>query len=270
MNMEHTKRKMLIGVIIFFLMITAGIFISDKISEHVAAQNEVYYKAVKIDNNADQFTYAMRTNLGVALIYGALEASDGVKLPELTGKYWAVERVTEKYTQHIRIITTTDSEGKTHTRTEFYNSWDIVSSEESQTEMFHFLGNVFESDILDVGFIGKIPLNEETVTKDFVSKINGNYIYEDSGRIHSIGDLRYSYNYFPEIFCGSILAKLEDDTLQPIHENDKAISLIYEKKISEIIEEKQNSESAPMILFWIVWIFLTGGAIAWFCIRKVT
>lgn len=61
-NFEITKREVLASISIIAVMILVGILISAKITERQMDRNEVYNKAVKIDNQ-EMFSYGMRTNL---------------------------------------------------------------------------------------------------------------------------------------------------------------------------------------------------------------
>ena len=49
---------------------------------------------------------------------------------------------------HTRIVTYTDGEGHTHSRTEIYWTWDRVKREEDSTETFSFMGVSFPADKL--------------------------------------------------------------------------------------------------------------------------
>ena len=53
-NFEITKREVIASVSIIAVLLLIGVLISGKISEHQMDQNEIYNKAVKIENR-DQF-----------------------------------------------------------------------------------------------------------------------------------------------------------------------------------------------------------------------
>lgn len=55
-DFEITKREILASISIIAVMLLIGVLISSKISEHQLDANEVYNKAVKIDNT-DLFQY---------------------------------------------------------------------------------------------------------------------------------------------------------------------------------------------------------------------
>ena len=75
--MEITKREILASISIIVIMILFGILISTKISEYQMDKNEIYNKAVKIEDQ-NMFQYGMDTNIGNAFVYGILEAVDTV------------------------------------------------------------------------------------------------------------------------------------------------------------------------------------------------
>ena len=63
-NFEITKREILASISIIAVMILIGVLISSKISEAQMDKNEIYNKAVKIEN-VDLFQYGMDTNVGI-------------------------------------------------------------------------------------------------------------------------------------------------------------------------------------------------------------
>lgn len=62
-DFEITKREILASISIIAVMLLIGVLISAKISEHQMDKNEIYNKAVKIDNQ-ELFQYGMDTNVG--------------------------------------------------------------------------------------------------------------------------------------------------------------------------------------------------------------
>ena len=87
-----TKREIIASISIIAVMLLIGVLISSKISEHQMDKNEVYNKAVKIEDD-ELFQYGMDTNVGNAFVYGDLEAVDTVTYPEIGGEYMYVERL---------------------------------------------------------------------------------------------------------------------------------------------------------------------------------
>lgn len=128
LDFEITKREILASICIIVFFLLSGMFFTNKISDSVLDSNEKYNKAVKIEGT-DLFQYGMDTNVGNAFVYGTLEVIDPVTFPEIGGEYMYINKVKEKYTKHTRVVTYTDSDGETRTKTETYWSWDVVGSE---------------------------------------------------------------------------------------------------------------------------------------------
>lgn len=259
---KATKREILFSIIILFLMIGIGFFISNKISNYVAEKNEVYYQSTKIDNNSDEFKYAIKTNLGNCLAYGEFSAVEDVSISELNDKYFAIEKETERYTMHTRVVY--HRSGKTtYTTTENYYTWDNENTEYKTTDTFEFLGLKFPTTKLNLGNYQVLDLNKKTVSSKYQSWISGGYLYNNGDKWASVGDLRFEYSIVPTKFKGSILAKLKDSSVFNVDKVDKQIN-IENYTIHKLIQHKQDTEDTPVIIFWIVWSVLIIGAIVGF------
>ena len=227
-DFEITKREILASISIIAVMLLIGVLISSKISEHQLDSNEIYNKAVKIDN-MDLFQYGMDTNVGNAFVYGDLVAVDTVTYSEIGGEYMYVEKVKEKYTKHTRTITYKDSNGKTHTKKETYWTWDRVDSEDKKCQEISFCGITFNSNKID------LP------STDYIDTI------KESSHI------RYKYYGVGTNYIGTIFTDLRDKT---ISDNTK---FYKDKNIEETV--KQLESGGGVIIFWIFWILLTGGCV---------
>lgn len=226
-DFEITKREILASISIIAVMLLIGVLISGKISEHQLDANEVYNKAVKIDN-ADLFQYGMDTNVGNAFVYGDLVAVDTVTYPEIGGEYMYIEKVKERYTKHTRTVTYKDSEGKTHKKKETYWTWDRVDSEEKKCQQISFCGIIFSNNKID------LP--------------STNYI----DTIKESSHIRYKYYGVGTKYIGTIFTDLRNQT---ISENTK---FYVDKNIEETVE---HLEAGGVIIFWIFWIVLIGGCV---------
>lgn len=227
-DFEITKREILASISIIAVMLLIGVLISSKISEHQLDANEVYNKAVKIDNT-DLFQYGMETNVGNAFVYGNLVAVDTVTYPEIGGEYMYVEKVKEKYTKHTRTVTYKDSNGKTHTKKETYWTWDRVGSEDKKCQEISFCGITFNSNKID------LP------STDYIDTI------KESSHI------RYKYYGVGTNYTGTIFTDLRDKT---ILDNTQFYN---NKNIEETV--KYLESGGGVIIFWIFWILLTGGCV---------
>lgn len=222
-DFEITRREILASISIIAIMLLIGFLISGKISDYQLDKNEKYNKAVKIENQ-ELFEYGMRTNVGNAFVYGDLKAVDTVTYPEIGGGYMYVEKVKEKYTQHERTTTYTDSNGKSHTKTETYWTWDRVGSEEVKCKEISFCGVRFASDKIN------IPSSEYLTT------------VKESSRI------RYKYYGTVAQHTGTIFTELKDRTISdktPFYKN---------KTIEKTVKSLESG--GGLIIFWIIWIIL--------------
>lgn len=222
-DFEITKREILASISIVAVMLLIGVLISSKISEHQLDANEVYNKAVKIDNT-DLFQYGMDTNVGNAFVYGDLVAVDTVTYPEIGGEYIYVEKVKEKYTRHTKRV----KSGK-HYRTKVYWTWDRVGSEDKKCQEISFCGITFGSNKID------LP--------------NTNYI----DTIKESSHIRYKYYGIGTKYTGTIFTDLRNQT---ISDNTK---FYIDKNINETVEYLEAG--GGLIIFWIFWIVLIGGCV---------
>lgn len=227
-DFEITKREILASISIIAVMLLIGVLISSKISEHQLDANEIYNKAVKIDNT-DLFQYGMDTNVGDAFVYGDLIAVDTVTYPEIGGEYMYIEKVKEKYTKHTRTVTYKDSNGKTHTKKETYWTWDRVSSEDKRCDKISFCEITFDSNKID------LP--------------NTDYI----DTIKESSHIRYKYYGVGTDYTGTIFTDLRNQT---ISDNTQ---FYINKNIEETV--KQLEAGGRVVIFWIFWIVLICGCV---------
>lgn len=227
MNFEITKREIIASISILAIMLIIGTFISDKISDYCQDKNAKYNKALKISEDENIFNYAMKTNVGNALVQGELEAVDPVNyIDDIKGEYMVLERVKQRYTMHTRTVTTTVN-GKTRTRIETYWTWDTVDVQKFKSKEIKFLGNTFDAS--------KFSLPD---TK-YIDTVSGGH------------NIRYQYYGLESKFKATILANLKDKTI--IGNN---VSVYKNKNITEVLDEAVSD--APIAVFWIIWTIFIG------------
>ena len=225
-DFEITKREIIASISIIAVMLLIGVLISGKISEHQMDKNEIYNKAVKIENT-DLLQYGMDTNVGNAFAYGDLKAVDTVTYPEIGGEYMYVEKVKEKYTMHTRQVAhtrTVNGKSQTYYTTETYWTWDRVSSEDKKCKEISFCGITFKSNKFD------IP------GTDYIDTI------KESSHI------RYKYYGTGTKFTGTIFTELKDKTI-----SDNT-NFYNNMNIEETVEHLESGDRE--IIFWILWIIL--------------
>ncbi|MCM1215384.1 MAG: hypothetical protein NC548_12800 [Lachnospiraceae bacterium] len=230
-SFDITKREVIASVSILAIMILIGVLIGGKVSDYQMDRNEIYNKALKIEDQ-NLFEYGMRTNVGNAFVYGDLLAVDTVTYPEIGGGYMYIEKVKERYTMHTREVAHTRTvNGKTETyyTTETYWTWDRVGSEDQICKEISFLNVVFD--------VNKI-------------QIPGSH-YIDT--IKESSHVRYKYYVVDTQFTGTIFTDLRDNTIRdrtPFYNNSSIDDTV------KILESK-----FAVIGFWIFWVFLTGAVI---------
>lgn len=143
-----------------------------------------------------------------------------------------VRKVEEHYNMHTRTVTTTDSKGKKHTRTETYWTWDYAGEEDKSCKTINFCGIDFDSS--------KIPFPG----KDYIDTLSGGY------------HVRFKYYGVPAVNKGTIFTNLKDKTIN----NTK-----YYNNMDLDETFKYVTTHFPMWLFWVLWIMLTGAAVFGFC-----
>ena len=225
--MKITKREIIFSVALICIMLVIGIVLSDKINDGLMEQYQKYNTALQINDDTELFRYGMRTNIGNAFVHGDLAAVDPVSYPEVDGLYGSMTKVTERYTRHTRTVTTRDSNGHTHTKTEVYWTWDAIDREYRNATTISYLGVEFP-----YGTIEYFPENYITTIK-ISSHLRDKYYGSDIS------------------YTGTLFANLSDNTIsQTSFYNDMTID-----KTIEYLETK-----IQLVIFWIFWIILIGVA----------
>lgn len=233
-NFEITKREILASISIIAVMLLIGVLISNKISEHQLDANEVYNKAVKIDNT-ELFRYGMDTNVGNAFVYGDLVAVDTAAYPEIGGEYMYIEKVKERYEKHEKRVE--DDDGNVTKK--IYYEWDTESRESIHSNDISFLGVAFP--------YGKIS----TPSRKHIDTISGGreWSWKSGERVK----VRYVYYGVDTKYTGTIFTDLRNETISDNTE------FYVDKNIEETVEYLEAGGGA--IVFWVFWIALIGGCV---------
>lgn len=226
--MKITKREILASITIIAVMLIIGFILGDKISTIEMDANSRYDAAIHIDNK-DLFQYGMDTNVGDAFVYGELKAVDAVSYPEINGKYMHVVKIKERYTQHTRIYTTTDSKGRTQTHVKTYWTWDEVDRESIKCKEITFCEVKFNSDKID------IP------STDYIDTIKKS------------SHVRYKYYGTGIEHIGTIFTELKDRTILD------ETNFYEDKTIEETVDYLQTN--CYVIIFWILYIGIICGSV---------
>ena len=234
-DFEITKREILASISIIAIMLLIGVLISGKISERQMDKNEIYNKAVKIEDG-NMFEYGMRTNIGNAFVYGDLKAVDTVTYPEIEGEYIYVKKVEERYERHEKWVTETDSDGKEHKKLKVWYEWDVEDTESKHAEKIKFCGVIFP--------YSKIELP----SSNYIDTIAGDKVW--SWKSDERVKVRFKYYGVSTKYTGTIFTELRDKTIL----DD---TRFYEdRNIEETVEILESNIGT--VGFWIFWIILIG------------
>lgn len=226
-----TKREIIFSIVILAVMLTLGFIIHGAIDESLMLKHQEYNTALRIENDADMFNYAMSTNIGNSYVHGTVTAVDPVPCFELGGEYSSVKKVKEKYTMHTRTVTRTrvvNGKTQTYTTTETYWTWDHVQTWRDFSSKIEFLEAEFD--------YGTISLPGENYLKT----------------VKESSHIRYKYYGAPTSGDVVIYAKLADNTITNVKTHHNVT-----------IEDahKSMTSKGELILFWVLWVLLTGGAV---------
>jgi hypothetical protein len=222
-NFSLSKREIIVSIAILALMLTFGFMIHGAISDSLMLKYQEYNTALQIDEDTEMFKYAMKTNIGNSFVHGELKCVDTVTYPEISGEYSYVKKVKEKHTRHTRVIST----GKTST-VQVYYTWDEVSSESKHCEKITFLDVEFNYGQID------FPGSSQITT------------------INESKDIRYVYYGAPTSCVGTLYSDLRNNTIN----NSR---FFVGQSISNTVKSLESGYE--LVLFWIGWVFLTGGLI---------
>lgn len=231
-NSDVTKREILFSIVIVAVLMVIGFAISSVINDKLMESYQKYNTALQINDNQAEFEYGMKTDIGYAFVHGDLKAVDTVSYPEIKGDYSYIRKEKEKYTRHTRTVTERDANGKTHTRTEVYYSWDYADSWKKYCKKISFANVEFK--------YGKIKFP------------SANYI----DTIYESSKTRYVYYGCKTKYTGTIFTYLKDNT---VNDTD-----FYNKKsIEDTISTLESG--GEIVAFWLFWLVLIGIVVFLFC-----
>lgn len=247
---EITLRELITSLAIVFLMVAFGFFIHSNIHNSILEKNEKYRKA-PVTNSIELYNYVKKTGIGNTFTIFELKAVEPQSIPELSGEYLYIEKVKEYYTRHTRTISSTDSKGKTITRTEVYYTWDRVQSEELESKEVIFNGDIYPIDKFDGYPYSSASLSD--IGTDYLEEnyrnVHGKYAYEDS-------DDRYYFITVPIEMTGSTFVNLSNGEIQ-----NKTVNLYLDTTPEELKDVLIKNTNSILVIFWIFWIILTCGLV---------
>ena len=230
-NFSITKREIIFSVVILAVMLVFGFLIHGAIDDALMLKHQEYNTALRIDGDADMFSYAMQTNIGNSYVHGTITTVDPVPCFEVGGEYSYVEKIKERYTRHTRTVTETyvvNGKTKTRTRTEVYWTWDRVDSWFKHCDKITFLTVEFD--------YGAVPFP----SSDYITTI------QESSKI------RYKYYGAPTECMGTIYTDLRNNTIN----NSRFFTYTTIDEALEIMTSR-----GELVIFWVFWVALTGFAV---------
>lgn len=235
MNFEIKKSEVIASVVIIAVMMIFGFSISSKIRYSLLEKYQEYDSAIKIDSNKELFEHGMQTDIGNAFVYGNLKALDPVSYPEVDGEYSYIKKEKQEYRMHERTEYYTDSDGNRKSRKVEYWSWDTIWTETKTSTRISFLDVEFEYK--------KIPFPSSRQIDIISTGFNRRNVY-------------YAKNIE---YQGTIYTSLKNNTV-----NDT--NFYANRTIKESVESLETGWQ--LVVFWILWLFLTGGIVVFFYYKE--
>ena len=231
-------REIAVAAAVFLLLAAMGVGLRFAVEEASSEDYRRYETAFKTDNESD-FAYAKITRIGDAMAYGTFASVGSANDERLDSARMAVKDVSERYTRHTRTVTTTDSNGVTHSKEETYYTWDWAGTDYDLADGFSFMG-------ID-GDVSELP--------DKLYSHDGTF-YDGIGYIAYEGAIRHQLYSIPEEFEATALwSLLEEHRIEEVW-NGKTVEQAME-------EARRRAFFAPNV-FTAFWIAVTVGATAGF------
>lgn len=248
-DIEIKPREVIICFGIIALMTLFGLFLKNTIVEAMVESNNVYYRAIQINDEPKLFKQAIDTDVGNALVYGTAKASPPVIRPEVKGEYMYLEKIQEHYTRHTRTVTYKDSNGNTKRKQEVTYSWDFDGSEKLKSENIEFLGVTFKNTLIGTP-VRRLDLKEVYITDTDGSLRHDGYVYTSD---HD----RWYMKYTPKEISGTIEGSLKRQGIKTFDGEKDSIIIHPETKIEMLIHELKSSEQFTETVFNIIWVVTT-------------
>jgi hypothetical protein len=235
--MEITKREILVSTLILAVMVGIGVWVSSPIMRGSTERYLDTMSSVSVTDSA-KFDYIRRTDVGRFVAEGTLSAIDVVTIPELPRPYSYIRKVQEEYRLHTETYTTTDGKGHTTVHTRTYHSWDEIRHWTYETDSVSFLGQHFKAK----------EVFRYRPAKDTTIKAEKRLFHDDT---------RFIYYTCPITYDGIMTGTAKDKTYNEPHFKEG-------KTVDWYFKDAEASLQGGYILFWVLWILLTGGVITLF------
>lgn len=242
-------------IIILFLGFVIAIGIG--IAGATAIRNNQYEKA-KIYNTSiqatetDRFNYAVDSRQGNVLGSGMFFAKEHMTIEDISGEYFRISKIKERYTRHTRTYEC-GTEESPRTCTETYYTWDYAGDEEFTTPTLTFHEREYPTNIFAISVSRRVGCDVILIN------CKNSYRYEDTGWWESEGDVRWYYRVTDLSFFGTILTNTKEGTLLPV--NGSRI-VIQNEDIPTVLKQVNDSSGATVFLVgWSLMVLIICGIV---------
>lgn len=253
-----TKKEALIGLLAALVILAFAIALNPWAMSFIQRDIREKQRALQIDNSPEQFVYARDTRVGNVMAYGRLSATTPQSIPELTGKFSVVEKVTEEYTMHIEMVCDGyDKDGNCtgyHEETSY--SWDVIKRQSWSSPEYLFLGVTFQAGLLQVPSLFSVPLDDGSVSAAFLGRVQSNRIYENDSFWEDVGDLRYRYNALPLEYNATIYTGFFIEDLS-------ITSVYFDQRPADVLESLKRRETFFSIAYYALILLIAEGIYLW-------
>ncbi|MDT2850198.1 hypothetical protein P7H60_13670 [Vagococcus carniphilus] len=226
MKNRISSKDLVVSMILIMFGLLTVVICHNKNQESKEERKQIIKTAVKVKDN-EMFNYSLESRQGNIVATGKVKAAKPVKFEEMNKSFMYVKKVKEMYVMKTRIVTYTDADGNTHTKTEVYWEWDVVDSDTTKAESLLLLGEKYSSDKFDLMAAKSIDAKDILESGNFRSRYN-----------YLKSDLRVSYQIVPSEYQTTFVAKASDKGLESINKNkiflsDKSFLNFMDKELTD-------------------------------------
>lgn len=262
---EISPKEWAISIVVVLLAVALGVFFNPFLTDRMFDEVRGMKQAYQIDGDPNQFGYLYKTAVGNVLAYGQMTTTTPVSSPELLGNFSIVERVTEHYTMHTRVVCTT-SNGKSSCHTETYYEWDVTARDYGRPATMNFSGVEFNTDYLAVDAWEEFDVTAADVKPQYANQVQNGMVYYDAGTglfgLWGWGDNRYKYYVTPQTFNATMYVKFDGTYKNPIDPSQK-ISVFYNQTRSAVVQDKEHGIAVFNFFYYAILVGLIAGIYYW-------
>lgn len=253
-----TKKELLIGLLVALVILAGSILLNPWAMSFIQKDIREKQRALQIDNSSQQFQYARDTRVGNVMAYGRLLATTPQSIPELTGKFSIVDKVTEEYTMHTELVCNGyDEDGDcTGYRTEVSYSWDDISHESWKSPEYAFLGVTFQAGLIQLPSLFSVPLDSGSVSAAFLNRLDDGRIYDAVSIWWSVGDRRYRYNALPLEYNATIYTGFFIEAPSVAH-------VYFDQRPADVLEALKRREAFFNVAYYALIMLISQGIYLW-------